>query len=171
MRYVVLILLFALPATLAADTQAEAAAKERLQRVSAEVARRKAMRAAQENATRVVREHESGAKKATEEQLAAARAVLRDLAEQGSKGPKVSEVSLPGAEMQTVARAWSVIFNETVVVSDRAKSKLVDVRVSDPSPEEFRKKFVAALRANGIYVVKNGEVTLLDTQPEEQPEK
>src|SRR4051794_29070972 len=88
-RYIILPLLLA---ALAFATQSDDQA-DRVKRVRAEVERRKQIReqkAAEEaNARRVVRGHESGVKKATNEQLATAKEVIRKADERRAafKGP------------------------------------------------------------------------------------
>ena len=167
MRRVILTLLCMLP-------MCAAESDERAQRIGAEVERRRILReqaAAEENARRVLREHESGAKKATDEQLAAARAVIRTADERKAKdGPsKKSEgvqVSLVDADMDTLAKTWRVLFGGTAVITDRAKSRGVAGKLSAPSLEELRKKMVSALRDSGIYVIERPDGVVFDTQPE-----
>jgi hypothetical protein len=78
---------------------------------------------------------------------------------------------LSNADMRTVAGGWQVLFSEPVTISERVRMKTVDVRITASSQEEFRKKFVAALQANGIYAVKRFNGTILDSEPETEAKK
>jgi hypothetical protein len=150
--------------------------QERLRRVKEEVERRRVLREKQDvdeaNARRVIREHESGAKKATEAQLAAARAVIRGIEDRrGPMKPDASaSVVMPDADMQTVAKAWQQLFADEVAISDRAKTRTVSFKVSATSRDELRSKVVSALRENGIYVITRPNGIVLDTEPEAKKE-
>ena len=87
-QFVIVLLLFSLP--LRAAESAEN--KELQQRIAEEVQRRRALReevakAAEVDAQRLLREHESGKSTATEAQLAAARKVIREADERRAKPP------------------------------------------------------------------------------------
>jgi hypothetical protein len=130
MRYIVLILLFTVPACAADSATPED--QERLKRVSAEVQRRRLLREKEENARRVVREHESGARTATKAELDAARAIVREddarKAKEGTAKSKTDAVAPGGlndgeeivsarlldADVQTVLMAYSIWTKEKV---------------------------------------------------------
>jgi hypothetical protein len=171
MRRLLLVVLLALPLRGAEDATADAEKKARADRIAAEVQRRAELRnaaaAAEENARRVVEEHESGEKPASAEELAAARAVIRQADERRAKEKKATGVrlSMPDADMATVAAACRQLLGRNVTVSDRAKSKFVTVKFSASSPEEARTMLETALRENGLYLIPRAEDLLLDTEP------
>lgn len=180
MRHIVFLLLFALSLGAA---ESEEAARERLRRVGAEVERRRIQREqyeAEQRAAHLVREHESGAKKATEEQLAAARALLRAVAERKAKEPPPTpanglprEIQLmaPDADISLLARTWRIYFGGNATITERAKAKGGTVIFSASSPEETRRKFEAALREIGIHVLVRPDGVVFDTEPESSPQK
>jgi hypothetical protein len=159
MRYLILILLLA--ASMPAAESDDRATKERLEKVAAEVARRKAIREAQE----LIRAHEAGEKKATEEQLAAARALLSSPGAAPSKQSKEYAASLPDAPTQIVAQSWKALFGEELVVGDRAKTRGVNFKIADASLDGLKRKFEAALRVDGLVIVKDGSTLVLEVAP------
>jgi len=178
MRYLIVVVLLALPLR-AAEEAAANAKKERVDRVAAEVQRRAELRkeaaAAEENARRIVREHESGARKASEEELAAARALIRQADELRAKGkPNATggiQLSVPDGDMKTTATVCRQLFGREVAVSDRAKSKSITIKFSAASLDEARVKLETTLRENGIFVIHRSEGILLDTEPADKQSK
>jgi hypothetical protein len=146
------------PAIVAAETDAR---KERQQRIADEVARRRQLReqvaASVADAHRVVREHETGVKKVTAAELAAAQAVVREAGLRGdaplSNSKEGVQLVLPDADMRTVVTAWKSLFGETVRATEAANKRVVTARLSAPSREVLRPKMIAALRQHGIAVV------------------
>jgi hypothetical protein len=187
------------PASVAELTAARATIREaearraeeaaRLKAVAAEVQRRRLLREqatkGEENARRVVREHESGVKPAAEGELAAARTVIREAEEwrakaeerkvklaTGSTAEKATakaggfSLTLPDCDMQTVATAWRTLFGGTPTIAERAKSRIVTARLAAASREEMKVKLVDALRQNGIHVIERADGVIFDTEPE-----
>jgi hypothetical protein len=171
MRYLALLVLCVM-ACRGAEPETD---NQRLQRVKAEVERRKLLReqevTALENAFKVVREHESGTNKATDEQLAAAREMIRKAdAKRQPLGPnEPASLSMPDADMTTVVTAWRALFGGTVTVADRAKAKVVSVKIPASPRDELRKKFLAALRESGVFVFERPDGVVLDIEPESKP--
>ena len=171
-----LLLLFTLPVR-AAESADQA---ERQQRIAAEVQRRRARREeAEAAARRVVRDHESGSKPATEAQLAEARNVIRAADDRLAKpaagksagGEELVQLKLPQADMATVASAWRLLIGGEVTIGERVKSRTVTLQLPATPRSEVRSKFVAGLQQNGISVIARADGVLFDSEPAPKPER
>ena len=169
MRLILLLPLLALPLC-----AAEPSEKERLDRVKAEVERRRVLREqALEKARRLVRDHESGLKPATAAELAEARAAIRADDERRTKAPKlpavdknsVVELHLPDASVETVANAWRMYFGPAAF-TEAARLKRVTMKFPRQPLEELRPKMIAALRDAGIRIVDTSGGVLFCTAAE-----
>jgi len=159
MRTIVLVLLAVLLANhrLPAATPQEEA--ERLRVVAEEVAAR-----------RLIREHDSGRKKATDAQLAAARALILKNKETrvraAAPGPDGGfALNLKDADMATVAQRWGDVLGYPLGVAARLKAKRVSLSVTDASVEVFLNKLEMALKQQGVHLVFDAAAATLDAEP------
>lgn len=157
----------------AAAAPAASAANERarLDSIAAEVKRRRALReAALLDASRLVEKHDSGKKPATAAELEAAREVIRP-ADSRKANQKISgatdiaDLSLPHADMSTVAKAWEFLFKERVTVAERVATKAVTISIGKLPLPELREKFEAELHRQGVYLVVRPEGKFFDSEP------
>ena len=145
--------------------------QERLDRVAAEVQRRrKLLEAAVLDASGLVQGPDSGKKSATAGELTAAREITRS-AEERKTNPKTSGVpegaslSLPGADMSTVAKAWEILFKERVTVAERVATKTVNISLGKLPLPELREKLEAELRRQGVHLVDRPDGKFFDSEP------
>jgi hypothetical protein len=160
MRSTIWFLLFVLVAARGFGAASAETEMEQLRQIGAEVAARK-----------IVREHESGRKKATEEQLASARAVIRKGQERKAREVAPSpnggfSLTMRDADVATIAKMWQEVFGGIVTAADRIKSKKVSLSASDSSFDDFQKKLEAELRRNGIYFIYRPDGLILDSEPD-----
>lgn len=171
--------LFVIPVLLALPLQEARPAEqdERLQKIAAEVQRRRILREEAEAADRkLLRDHESGAKTASEAQLAEARARIRAIEERRAKGPPLPtakgeasvRAQLVQADMATVAAMWRSMFGGEVMIADRVKSRIISMEIPDTPRHELRGRFVAGLRERGILVIENADRVVFDLEPPPQ---
>jgi hypothetical protein len=151
---------------------------ERLQKIAAEVQRRRLLREEAEAADRkLIRDHESGAKPASEAQLAEARARIRAADERRAKGspPPTAKgeasvrAQLVQADMGTVAAMWRSLFGQEATIAERVKSRIVSMEIPSTPRDEIRSKFVAGLRERGIFVVEKAGRVVFDLEPPPPP--
>jgi len=171
-----LLLLFTLPVRAAESADQT----ERQQRIAAEVQRRRALREEAEAAARgLVRDHESGAKPATEAQLTEARKVIRAAEDRLAKpaagksagGEELVQLKLPQADMATVASMWRLLVGGETTISERVKSRTVTLQLPATPRSEVRSKLVAGLRDHGIFVIEQAGGVLFDSEPAPKPER
>ena len=140
---------------------------ERLDHIAAEVKRRLQLR---EAASLLVKGKDSGKKPATAAELKAASDDTRS-AEERKTNPKTSGVpesaslSLPDADMRTVARAWEILFKERVTVSERVATKTVNISLGKLSLPELREKLETELRRQGVHLVDRPDGKFFDSEP------
>jgi hypothetical protein len=151
---------------------------ERLQKIAAEVQRRRLLREEAEAAGRkLIRDHESGVKPASEAQLAEARARIRAADERRAKGspPPTAKgeasvrAQLVQADMATVAGLWRSMFGQEVTIAERVKSRIISMEIQATPREEIRSKFVAGLRERGIFVLEKADRVVFDLEPPPSP--
>lgn len=123
-----------------------------------------------------MREHESGKKKATEEQLTAARAVIQKAKERRARaaapGPDGGfSITMNDVDIIAVAKMWQDVFGGVATAADRIKAKKFSISVSDSSLDEFQRKVEAALRQTGVYLIYRPDGMLLDSEPENHRRK
>lgn len=179
LRLLFVALLFVTPFR-AADAPDKDPALQQLHRVNAEVQRRKALReqaeherAAKEvNARQVIEDDASGLKKATPEEITAAREVIRQAEERKARGHRLPDpeekvmMMLPDADMATWAAAWKIYFGQVVTVTDRAKNKSASLRVAAPTPiKDVKPLMISALNQAGVYVIEVPNGAVFDTEP------
>jgi hypothetical protein len=150
---------------------------ERLQKIAAEVQRRRLAREEAEAADRkLIRDHESGAKPATEAQLAEARARIRasderrakELPLPTAKGEASVRAQLVEADMATVAGLWRSMFGGEVTIAERAKSRIISMEIQATPRDDLRNRFVAGLRERGIFVSEQAGRVVFDVEPRPQ---
>jgi hypothetical protein len=159
------LLMFIVLAARVMGASSEGAEMERLRQMRVEIAAR-----------RLVREHESGAKKASDEQLAVAREIIHQSEERRAReaapGPDGGfAIAMKDVDVATVAKMWQEVFGGVVVAAERARSKRVSISESDRSLDTFRGKLEAALRKSGVYLVYRPDRLILDSAPDPHPPK
>lgn len=86
--------------------------------------------------------------------------------DKASSAPQLtSGTRFANAPITRVAKAWERLVGGTVAVSDRAQARKVSMDLSPASNDELRKRFIAALRENGVYVIERAGGVLFDTEP------
>ncbi len=156
--------------------------KRRLDAVAAEVARRKLLRDAAQKAEtdtrQLIRDHESGAKPATDSDLADARALLREMDEDrayraaGKQRPKAPpkpddllSAKLPGVDVETLSSLWQDYFGETLHFTEQAKPRTITVVFMKVPYKSVRAAIIAQLECQGLYIVHTDQGTTLDDRP------
>ena len=154
--------------------------QERFQQVAVEVQRRRVRREeAEASAQALVRDHESGAKPATEAQLAVARTVIHEADVRRTNAAAVKtggredlvQLKLPGADMATVAAAWRTLFGGETTIGERVKSRTVWFETPAVPRSEVRSKLIESLGVQGVSVTERTGGVVFDAEPAAKSER